>query len=99
MTADPIIDVYFLKKREDFIEKGFTKGCLGCKAILEGHGARGHSEACRRRMEELMQTSQEGHARLKRQVDRENEHLARVLEANDPDNHTQKKLKGSQQAL
>ena len=34
-------------KRDDVIEKGFTDGCLGCKATLEGSGARGHAEANR----------------------------------------------------
>ena len=46
-------------KRDVFIEKGFSNGCLGCKAILEGSGARGHTEACRTRMEEIMPNTSE----------------------------------------
>ena len=41
-------------KRDDLIERGFTEGCNGCKAILDGRLLRGHSEACRRRMEDLL---------------------------------------------
>ena len=75
-------------KRDDFIEKGFTNGCLGCKAILEGSGARGHTEACRTRMEEI-----KGQGRLKRQQDCENEHLSRLLEPHDPYSHIHKRAK------
>ena len=80
-------------KRDDFIEKGFTNGCLGCKAILEGSGARGHTEACRTRMEEIMRNTSEGQDRLKRQQDRENEHLSRLLEPHDPYSHIHKRAK------
>ena len=53
--------VYWMRlKRDDFIEKGFTEGCPGCKAILEGGPVRGHSEACRRRMEDLLKQTSEG---------------------------------------
>ena len=80
-------------KRGDFIEKGFTDGCLGCKAILEGSGARGHTEVCRTRMEAIMRNTSEGQDRLKRQQDRENEHLSRLLEPHDPYSHIHKRAK------
>ena len=91
--AGPKIVYRMSLKRDDFVEKGFTEGCLGCKAILSGGGVRGHSEACRRRMEELMQKSSEGQARLKRQTDPENEYLSRVLEANDQKEPAWKKVR------
>ena len=70
-------------KRDDFIEKGFTHGCLSCKTILEGSGARGHTEACRTRMEEIMRNTSEGQDRLRRHQDRENEHHSPLLEPHD----------------
>ena len=79
--------------RDYFIEKGFTNGCLGCKAILEGSGARGHTEACRRRTEEIMRNTSEGQDRLKRRQDRENEHLSRLSEPHDPYSHIHKRAK------
>ena len=80
-------------KRDDFIEKGFTGGCPGCQAILEGRPARGHTEACRKRMEELMKNTPDGQDRLKRQRDRWNEQLDRLLEAQNPETQANKKLK------
>ena len=47
-------------KGDDFIEKGFTDGCLRCTATLEGSGALGHTEACHTRMEEIMRNTSEG---------------------------------------
>ena len=41
-------------KRDDFISRGFTEGCAGCRAILSGGPVRNHSEVCRKRMEGLM---------------------------------------------
>ena len=80
-------------RRDDFLQKGFTEGCPGCQAILAGSGVRGHSEVCRRRMEGLMQDSEEGKARLKRQTDRENEYLTRVLEKHDEEELEQARKK------
>ena len=70
-------------KRDDFIEKGFTDGCPGCKAILSGGPVRGHTEKCRKRMEGLMQQTTEGQERIKRQVDKENEYITQRLAASD----------------
>ena len=70
-------------KRDDFIERGFTEGCMGCKAILDGSGVRGHSEACRKRMEDLLKQTTEGQDRHQKQRDRENQYFSRVLEEAD----------------
>ena len=57
-------NVYRMRlKRDDFIEKGFTDGCPGCKAILSGGPVRGHTEQCRKRMEGLMQQTPAGQER------------------------------------
>ena len=80
-------------KRDDFISKGFTEGCAGCKAILSGGPVRNHSEVCRQRMEGLMKDSSEGQARLKRQVDRENEYISRFMEKQDEEAQARKKPK------
>ena len=80
-------------KRDDFIEKGVTDGCLGCKAIIEGSGARRHTEACRTRMEEIMRNISEGQDCLERQQVRENEHLSRLLAPRDPYSHIHKRAK------
>ena len=93
---DPVVDtgpqtVYRMRlKREDFIEKGYTEGCLGCRSILSSGPVRGHSEACRRRMQELFKNSSQGQGRLKRQIDREHEYYSRVLQAEE---QAQKKQK------
>jgi hypothetical protein len=42
-------------KEDDFKKYGYTVGCMGCTWMQTGLGAkRGHSEACRTRMEEAM---------------------------------------------
>ena len=41
-------------KKGDFDAHGYSQGCAGCKAALLGKPAQGHSDACRRRMEENM---------------------------------------------
>ena len=49
-------------KRDDFISRGFTEGCAGCKSIQSGGPVRNHNEACRKRMEGLMKESEDGQA-------------------------------------
>merc|ERR1712240_171121 len=86
-------NVYRMRlKRDDFIEKGFTDGCPGCKAILSGGPVRGHTERCRKRMEELMQQTTAGQERIKRQADKETEYLSQRLAASDQE-ETRKKQK------
>ena len=74
---DPVVDtgpqtVYCVRlKRDDLKELAFTEGSLGCGSILSSGPVREHSEACRRRMQELLKNSSLGQERLKRQMDRE----------------------------
>ena len=42
-------------KKEDFKDHGYTPNCPGCTSIvLKRHYHQGHSEECRRRMEECL---------------------------------------------
>ena len=45
-----------------------------------------------------MQQSSEGQARIKRQIDRENEHISRILEKHDTEEQTKKKAKPDAEA-
>jgi hypothetical protein len=70
-------------KREDFLEHGFTEGCPGCQALIGGTAARGHSEACRTRMEAAVTSTERGKKRRELQEDRENQEAARRMERDD----------------
>ena len=70
-------------KKQDFLTHGFTEGCPGCQAIIAGTTARGHTEACRARMNIALATTDEGRQRRERQETKENEALARMLEEKD----------------
>ena len=67
-------------KREDFLEHGFTEGCSGCQALIGGTVARGHSEACRTRMEAAVTSTERGKRRREQQEDRMYQEAARRLE-------------------
>jgi hypothetical protein len=68
-------------KKEDFMNLGFTEGCRGCQALITGTAARGHSEACRDRIDKALEATDEGRKRKEMQFDKENELLAKKLEA------------------
>ena len=59
---------------------------------------RNHTEACRKRLEGLMQETGEGQARLKRQVDKENEYFSRILEKHDAEEQAKKKARPDTEA-
>ena len=44
----------FRTSNEDYQEHGYTRGCLGCKALLGGKTKQKHSDHCRARMAEAM---------------------------------------------
>eukprot|EP00971_Amphidinium_carterae_P352707 6492710-Amphidinium_carterae.2 len=50
----------YLRREKSLKEYGYTKYCPGCEAARLGLQARGHSEACRRRIEEAMKASEAG---------------------------------------
>ena len=85
-------------KKDDFLSRGFTEGCPGCKSILSGGPVRNHTEACRKRMEGLMKETDDGQARLKRQVDRENEFINRFMEKHDEGEQAKKKARPTTEA-
>ena len=70
-------------KKEDFLVHGFTEGCPGCQAIIVGTTARGHSEACRSRMESALDKTDDGRQRREKQELKENEALATKLQEED----------------
>ena len=41
-------------RRTDLEDHGYTANCKGCQAILKGKARQGHSEECRKRMEDLL---------------------------------------------
>ena len=67
-----------LRKR-DFDEHGLTKGCPGCKAALLGRPSQGHTEACRKRMEENLRDD----PRIAKSNKRIDDFLAKTLEKED----------------
>ena len=61
----------YLKAR-DFVKHGWSEGCEGCRRLKAGNmGARPHSEACRRRMEDILE--REGDPRWLRAKERADE--------------------------
>ena len=70
-------------RKADFLVHGFSAGCLGCQALIAGTAARGHTEACRDRMNKAMEETAEGRVRLENQTEKENTVLARMLEMHD----------------
>jgi hypothetical protein len=62
--------------KEDLETHGYSANCQGCKSILRGTARQGHSEACRKRLEEALKDD----PRLKIQKMREKEYLERRLD-------------------
>ena len=55
----------------DFEEHGYTAGCRGCEYLQTGLGGRqGHNDQCRARIEDQLEQTDEGQARLGRTKDR-----------------------------
>ena len=67
-------------RREDFLNHEFTEGCQGCKALLAGSLARGHSELSRARMDQEIEKDSDGKARKEKQEEKENVHLEKDFE-------------------
>jgi hypothetical protein len=65
--------------REDLERHGYSANCPGCKSILRGTTRQGHSESCRKRLEEELKDD----PRIKLQRIKEKEYVERRLEEQD----------------
>eukprot|EP00971_Amphidinium_carterae_P325488 6455761-Amphidinium_carterae.1 len=54
----------YLRRDKELRDYGYTKNCPGCEAARLGLPARGHSEVCRKRIEEEMRATAKGRDRL-----------------------------------
>ena len=63
-------------EKEDFLEHQYTPGCRGCTNLQAGRPAQGHSEKCRKRMEEELKKTAGGAARVARAYDKIDEAAA-----------------------
>ena len=73
---------------------GFTEGCPGCIAKQRGEVAKkGHSEACRKRIENLMRQDEGDRKKIEAADDRISHHIARRLE------QEEKKRKTAEEAV
>ena len=61
--------------KQDYRDHGYTPGCPGCIAIVRGTARQGHSEECRKRMEECLKDDE----RIKRARDRMTEYAAEKI--------------------
>ena len=66
--------------KEDYLKHGFTEGCLGCRALIQGGDTRPHNPACRDRMEEELKKTPEGRARIQKGQERIDDEVARRME-------------------
>ena len=69
-------------RQQDLHQHGFSDGCEACLSIQSGISRSGiqHSEECRNRIMQALETTAEGKERLEALVERENLFIARVLE-------------------
>ena len=61
---DPVPRRLFLKQR-DFMAHGTSDRCPGCRALVSGGRAQGHTEECRIRVEGELRKTEEGKAHLR----------------------------------
>ena len=52
------------RKQRDFMAHGTSDNCPGCRALVSGGRAQGHTEECRIRVENELRKTEEGKARL-----------------------------------
>ena len=79
MPAIPFDGARVLRERitkQDIDEFGATIGCPGCNSIRDNKRRQGHSERCRRRIEECLRKTPHGTERLERREEVINEALA-----------------------
>ena len=67
-------------QRQDFYKHGFSSDCAGCKAIINGWESRPHTESCRTRMEQCLESSDISKAKVLRAKARLDEEMVRMTE-------------------
>ena len=67
-------------ERHLFVTPGFTRGCPGCITLDRDDGVRrgGHTDACRRRIEEHLMQSEEGQERMAKAATKKAEYREKV---------------------
>ena len=60
---DPVPRRLYLKQK-DFLAHGTSDHCPGCRALVSGGRAQGHTEECRIRVEGELRKTEEGRASL-----------------------------------
>ena len=79
--AQPVMPRRVKLGQEDFIEFGYTIGCPGCESIqMESNVRRGHSETCRKIIEEELSKTGRGKDKLERANARIDEKVAEMGE-------------------
>ena len=54
ITSELNMPKSFHTKREDYERHGYTRGCLGCRALLTGTTRQKHTAQCRSRLEKAL---------------------------------------------
>ena len=88
IARPPVVDEDVVPRRlyiktRDVEKHGYTAGCKGCVAMLRGGRGVPHSEACRKRLTEMIAQSDEGRARKEAADRRRDDYLARTVEKSD----------------
>ena len=79
LVENEVARAYF--RRAHCEQWGLSEGCLGCRYLRTGQGRQqAHSEACRRRIEDLLKGDPVGSARLAAADERINRALADAVE-------------------
>ena len=80
-------------QKKDIEEHGYTVGCPGCTAMMNNSYQIAHDTKCRQRIQEELNKSEEGQARVERDDQRTGEALARELEKEDEEKESKKRRK------
>ncbi len=84
MQEEAIRPTRRLRIEKKYLDKhGYTEGCKGCRAIRMGGPPVTHSEACRKRVEELIGQTPEGMEKLTRRKEAMDKALAEKIKGED----------------
>ena len=56
--------------KADILEAGYSENCPGCRAMMQGKAQQAHSEACMKKVEAHLATTEVGRTRLARAANR-----------------------------